>query len=90
MDAIPKHLVDVLQESSKETVGDTREESVLIDGRLLTIVVALKPNRIEKLLSLMAGYMRESQGRMTKSMILWMLSKRVPVCLFIIQALVMK
>jgi len=35
MDAISKHLVGVLREGSKETVGDTREESVLIDGRLL-------------------------------------------------------
>jgi len=35
MDAISKHLVGVLQEGSKVTVGDTREESILIDGRLL-------------------------------------------------------
>ena len=35
MDAISKHLVGVLRDGSKETVGDTREESVLIDGRLL-------------------------------------------------------
>jgi hypothetical protein len=35
MDAISKHLVGVLREGSKVTVGDTREESILIDGRLL-------------------------------------------------------
>jgi hypothetical protein len=35
MDAISKHVVGVLQEGSKVTVGDIREESVLIDGRLL-------------------------------------------------------
>jgi hypothetical protein len=35
MDAISKHLVGVLREGSKITVADTREESILIDGRLL-------------------------------------------------------
>jgi len=38
MDAISKHVGDVLREGSKVTVGNTRGESVLIDGRLL------KPN----------------------------------------------
>ncbi|MEN6321525.1 MAG: hypothetical protein ABFD82_22605 [Syntrophaceae bacterium] len=38
MDAISKHMGGVLREGSKVTVGDTRGESVLIDGRLL------KPN----------------------------------------------
>lgn len=38
MDAISKHAGGVLREGSKVAVGDTRGESVLIDGRLL------KPN----------------------------------------------
>jgi hypothetical protein len=35
MDAISKHLVGVLREGSKENVPDTRNEDVLVDGRLL-------------------------------------------------------
>jgi hypothetical protein len=38
MDVISKHAGGVLREGSKVTVGDTRGENVLIDGRLL------KPN----------------------------------------------